>query len=476
MAINIVKRLPNEEARQPPPLAWLWLARGLALIGAGLAGYLLWVTIEIGRKPVGCGDDPGLDCENVLASRWSHWLGVPVSLPALVLYAIVFLALLAVGPRTSPVTRRDAWRGLLPLGAFLTGAAIWFIALQSLVLRSFCPYCLAAHLCGLLIAGFIFRYSPVRWRGPRPHQSLDIPAQVAWGLVLLGLAGPAVLLGGQLFGKVEQGGVRLAKNSSLKQPSPADDSFMGKSATRPESHVTYKPPVPSLGTDSPVPPEPTPPKAEGSASEPAKSAAPIPPGRRPLPFDNHVELDPFDHPCLGSPLAPHVVAELFDYTCPHCRELYPLLEQARQRYGDQLTILLLPMPLDSRCNKHINFSKDIHKNACAFARLILAVWKTKPAEVATMHRWLFSQDKEPTAEAARAYAAELVGADALEQALQDPDLGRRINENGRIYTLAERQLPKLITKSNTAIIAFPAKAQDLFDFFEKYLRLKPATR
>jgi uncharacterized membrane protein len=182
-----------------PPIALVWLARGLALAAVGLAAYILWVTASGDGQPAGCGNETGPDCGDVLASRWSHWLGLPVSLPALVVYALAFLALLAVGPGGSAMTRRDAWRALILLGALMGGAAAWFVALQVLVLDSFCPYCLAAHACAIVLAGFCFWYSPARWRRSLRRESFDassIPARTAWALLLLGLTGPALLAGG----------------------------------------------------------------------------------------------------------------------------------------------------------------------------------------------------------------------------------------------------------------------------------------
>src|SRR6266850_5282292 len=55
-------------------------------------------------------------------------------------------------------------------------------------------------------------------------------------------------------------------------------------------------------------------------------------------YNNRVTLDPADWPVFGSRRAQHLVILLFDYTCSHCRREYPLLQQARQRYGTQVAL------------------------------------------------------------------------------------------------------------------------------------------
>lgn len=118
------------------------LRRTLVLTSlAGLMLCLLMAWWKLGNPSgiAGCG--AGSPCQNLLASRWSQVLHLPVSLPA----ALVYLATLAALRRP----RRDL---LVFLAACLLAAAIWFFALQAFVARAFCPWCTAAHACGLVTA------------------------------------------------------------------------------------------------------------------------------------------------------------------------------------------------------------------------------------------------------------------------------------------------------------------------------------
>jgi uncharacterized membrane protein len=72
-----------------PNAALLWSLRALALAATGVAVYLLYVSLSQRGLPFGC--SAGSGCSEVLTSRWSSVLGVPVSGPAVAAY-LGFLA------------------------------------------------------------------------------------------------------------------------------------------------------------------------------------------------------------------------------------------------------------------------------------------------------------------------------------------------------------------------------------------------
>ncbi len=58
---------------------------------------------------------------------------------------------------------RHGWQALT-IGAFSAGmAALWFIGIQVFALGHLCIYCIAAHTCGLVLAGLIAYHQP--WAG-----------------------------------------------------------------------------------------------------------------------------------------------------------------------------------------------------------------------------------------------------------------------------------------------------------------------
>ena len=74
--MKVIRPRFDEPKRQPvlpeislsPREMVLWAMRVVALIAVIASGYLAWKTLGSGGE-VGCG--AGLDCDEVLASRWS---------------------------------------------------------------------------------------------------------------------------------------------------------------------------------------------------------------------------------------------------------------------------------------------------------------------------------------------------------------------------------------------------------------------
>lgn len=108
----------------------------VALAGLAVAGFLLLESLATTALP-GCGS--GSACDAVLGSRWSRWLGIPVALPAAVLWLVALLA---------AITRQRSV--LILAGLVLGGAAAWFVFVQVAFLEAICPYCITSH--GLAVA------------------------------------------------------------------------------------------------------------------------------------------------------------------------------------------------------------------------------------------------------------------------------------------------------------------------------------
>ena len=160
--------------------------RLLVLVGAGLAGYLLYVSLTDGVA-AGCGEgDTG--CGEVLASSWSLVLGLPVSGLALLTYVVMFFVSVHAGERAPESQREKAGLVLAVLGVAAGASGLWFIGLQLFVLEGVCLYCMAVHGCSLTIAGLMLWKVRGRrpWGGVVPAVILAavqvvFPAEVALG-------------------------------------------------------------------------------------------------------------------------------------------------------------------------------------------------------------------------------------------------------------------------------------------------------
>lgn len=122
------------------------------LIAFGISGYLTYVTLTA-SKIAGCSGGDLFDCSHVIYSKWSKFMGIPVSALALGTYVAMILATgVTCFKNLSSPTRLVAWSAVTGLAIAAAMAGLYFIYLQVFVLEHLCPWCLGAHTCGLIIA------------------------------------------------------------------------------------------------------------------------------------------------------------------------------------------------------------------------------------------------------------------------------------------------------------------------------------
>ena len=71
--------------------------------------------------------------------------------------------------------------------------------------------------------------------------------------------------------------------------------------------------------------------------------------------------------------------EMFDYTCPHCRATHKAIHGAMERFGDDLAIVALPVPLNRACNSAVTSNHSKHAEACKIAKIAVALWRPATA-------------------------------------------------------------------------------------------------
>jgi len=340
---------------------------------------------------------------------------MPVSGLAAGVYLAMLLASLFIGPATEAPVQRLAWRAMLVLAGAVAGSAVWFTIVQKWVFGSFCPYCMATHLTGLLLAALVVWRAPLQTNGDSTDVALN-PRQVgtpipsvsptasgpgngrspALGLTLVGLALAGVLAACQ---------------------------------------VVFVPTVYRGG--------------ESRSRQPA--------------IDQHAV------PLVGSPDAAYVVTVLFDYNCPHCQQLHFLLDEVVRRYGGKLAFALGPTPLNPHCNPYIPRNVDEFKDSCDLAKVALAVWVAKPEAFRAFDQWMFSFDsgdrwRPRSLDDARAKAVAWVGQAKFDAAWANPWIAEYLQTAIRIYgdTIQNGNgaVPRLVFKSRW-VIPQPKDADDL---------------
>lgn len=394
----------NSAAPARPTPLWVNVARVLLVVAIAGAGYLAWVSLHNG--PVaGCGLESG--CNKVLQSRWAYWLDVPVSIPALLVYIALFGSTVMLQRRPSPDDERGSWAAIIFLSVVLAGAALWFVGLQVFVIKAFCKFCMTAHICGFAAALLCLKNIPFATDPETPMWSSGsgkrgVPGSAVAMLVVVGLVGVGVLAGGQMLLQKERNVVKEMN------PASADTNQVATGTGAPDAGFT----APALG----VGPNP-------------RLIAP----RLLSLYSNQFQIKLDTVPMIGSPDATNVIVCLFDYTCPHCRALHPMLVEAQRQYGGRLGIVCLPMPISTNCNRFLPAKIHSVPNACEYARLGLAVWRARPDSFRQFDDWMFAPNNPPALEQARQYAVQLTGEARLQAALSDPWVDKQILTDSELH-------------------------------------------
>ena len=117
-----------------------------------LLSTILCIHSISGHGLIGC--PQGTNCNIVLGSRWSFLFGIiPVSALAAGAYLTLLSCILLIDSKwTGAQEQQFLFHAILVVSGAIIGCAIWFIWLQSHMIRAFCPYCMTAHILGIVIS------------------------------------------------------------------------------------------------------------------------------------------------------------------------------------------------------------------------------------------------------------------------------------------------------------------------------------
>lgn len=162
----------------------------------------------------------------------------------------------------------------------------------------------------------------------------------------------------------------------------------------------------------------------------APRAAPTPPGQ---PDPNRVvDIPVGSSPIRGKKDAPVTIVEFSDYQCPFCSRAEPLMDEALEKYPDDLRLVFKQFPLTS-----------IHPNALPASKAALAAGKQ--GKYWEMHKKLFENNRALGAEDLKKYAGEL-GLDVAqwEKDMNSKEVQDQINEEmGQARTAGVRGTPTI---------------------------------
>lgn len=447
----------STRAAAPMQKAALVAIRLLVVVAMSISAYLAYGAMT-GDRVVGCGPDSG--CDQVLTSKWAYWLNIPVSVFALMTYSVMLGASFRLSLKRDAKVQRVTWAWLVGGAMVVFGAAAWFVGIQAFVLKSFCAYCMTAHACGALASILIFVNAPLRGSDAKPwelEKLVFIAPRVFRRIAAVAVVLLAVLIYGQ---------VKFERKTMVLKPALGTTNSVAL-----VTNAIPEPPKPVVAATNPPTPAPvtvsTPTNSSPAAPAVAKRMLPI--------YGGRFELDVTDLPIIGSPTNQHVIVSLFDYTCHHCRSMHPLLTEAQRMFSNQLAIVSLPMPLDPLCNPTMRRANPSHTNACALAKLSLAVWRADRTKHHEFDEWIMTGEKAPSLADAEAKAAGLVGDPALRQSMLDPWVNSQLQTDIAIYEVAYRagrgQMPQLIVGMNVALGSY--SKTELIQLLVDNLGLKP---
>lgn len=157
------------------------------------------------------------------------------------------------------------------------------------------------------------------------------------------------------------------------------------------------------------------------------------------------EFSAHELPVTGDPDAPHVITLLYDWQCSHCRQIHLMLPDVVNETGGSVAFVCCPVSLSRECNPYLPQGPDSFTGSCTLLRIGLALWRTDPIAYSRYEEWYWEDSGKgwypPGVDDATYQAVLLIGADALERAMNDPwtddylesvlQLFGRTSKNGR---------------------------------------------
>jgi uncharacterized membrane protein len=414
----------NEEEMKQRGISWrvCVIATVLWDVCILISVYLLYGAMT-GAGMLGCSED-GKGCGSVLATKWSNVLGVPVTVPAIVVYVLAIGCLWVCHLRPNGALGRGAGRLLMLLIGAMAAAGAWFTYAQIGLIGQVCWYCTTTHALGIIGGGVVF-FGSRDWRKDGVLTGVFPGTFKPWAWVAVGMVW-AMLLPGMARDKAPQ--VTSLKAASFGKGTGYDvDS--GKGADR----------VISI-------------------------------------LEGRLFMKPEQFPILGSPDAKVVLVEMFDYTCPHCRNMSGVMERARARYGGELAVIPLYTALAQPCNKMASYNV-LHMDSCALGKMGIAVSRIDREKWKAYDAFVMKGEYPPPLGEVRAFAEGLVGKERLAEEMAKAPVESMVQTNLEIYRqikgiVGAASLPILIHRGEM-IIGYPSKEEDLFKLMEKSFGLVP---
>jgi protein-disulfide isomerase/uncharacterized membrane protein len=297
--------------------ALYFIQLGCAILGLGLSIYLLVQHTRLKNGMQGdhsfCYLGAHADCDAVNISDYAEVLGVPLASYGAAFYFLVLLLGLWAAPKAkgfSPFQRTITW---LSVAALFVDLGLAFI--QAFKLHNFCILCFSSYLftIGIFVTGALLQgreragnFLRKALLDPMPSRSPVPAAPVIITAVSLVCFVTMILL---IPGSIQM------KSTPYTNVKDAGDKFFELWKELPSRKIPVK---------------------KGDAT-------------------------------LGNSAAKVQIVEFSDFQCPFCQRGAFVIHEALQSYGNRVFFVFKNYPLDSECNKAVNYQMHIY--ACRMARM-----------------------------------------------------------------------------------------------------------
>ena len=437
-------------------------------IAFAASSYLGWVALT-SSKVAGCGGGKLFNCGHVISSRWSLWMGIPISLIAATTYVWMSVNVAVVSMAKAPKwdrTVRWSWFAIFTSALSAGLAAIWFVSLQVFVLNHLCTYCLVAHGCGLVAAATVLMARPLGWKPIRSAGAFAVVGFVALAGVQLVSEDPATY-------RIETFEAPAKSDAATEFEAPvfeapifeAPVSRLDLPIISPKAAIAFVLNSSSLLTGMVQAPTHNPATTQASSTKsiksddnPSNAAKPrqAAKARRFVELNGGViKLDVTQWPIAGSTESKFIFVEMFDYSCPHCRHTHVAIKEASKTLNNDVAVIALPVPLNAACNPAIQVTDPKFNESCDIAKLAVAVWRVDPAVFTEFHHWMMSTEAAPTLTEARAKAESLTDAEKLNAELATEIPQKYIAQTSELYRrVGSGNVPKLIFPATSIVGEF----------------------
>lgn len=327
---------PEQTPPQSRRPAWpLFVLAALAVLAIVTAALLTQTHAQIAAQPdfeSFCDINQTVSCGHALSSQYATLLGVPVSVFAILAYALLLAFSILELRNVQGEKGGTGWsHRIFALSAFNLAVSLFMASVSAFDLQILCPLCAGLYVIALIAFA-------IAW--------VNLPEGI--GGLGRGLAREFDALFSNVRNLAVEGSVFVAALALIIVFNTTD-------LMKAEAPVGERTPVTTT------------PAAPGEDLSPEEKRAQLK-GRLAEYFDSlpAVDANTGHYAPKGTSGAPVTVIEFADFQCPACKRAWVVFDDLVKEHPDEVAVYFRHFPLSNECNPIMN--SDLHGQACEAAR------------------------------------------------------------------------------------------------------------